>query len=98
MKMKIRIRICLLALTFALIIATYGFTQQNNPSFGRGGTGPGIGVADPGPRGGPAGAGGILPGVTDPGVIAFFKDGQTRFEEIEDVQKAVNTGLGPTFN
>ena len=53
--------------------------------------------ADPGVRGGPAGAGGPLPGLTAD-EAAFFTDGQGRFAEIEVVQGGANNGLGPRFN
>src|SRR6516162_7483805 len=52
---------------------------------------------DPGVRGGPAGAGGPLPGLTSD-ETAFFQDGQSRFGEIEVVQGGSHTGLGPRFN
>jgi CxxC motif-containing protein (DUF1111 family) len=52
---------------------------------------------DPGVRGGPAGAGGPLQGLTAD-ETAFFQDGQTRFAEIEVVQGGSNNGLGPRFN
>jgi len=52
---------------------------------------------DPGVRGGPAGAGGPLNGLTAD-ELAFFKDGQARFTDIETVQGGANTGLGPRFN
>src|ERR1700683_3218093 len=52
---------------------------------------------DPGVRGGPAGAGGPLPGLTAD-ETAFFLDGQARFSEIEVVNKGANNGLGPRFN
>jgi CxxC motif-containing protein (DUF1111 family) len=52
---------------------------------------------DPGVRGGPAGAGGPLPGLTAD-ETAFFQDGQARFAEIEAVQGSANNGLGPRFN
>src|SRR5271170_4784790 len=52
---------------------------------------------DPGVRGGAAGAGGPLPGLTAD-ETAFFLDGQTRFAEIEVVNKGANNGLGPRFN
>jgi len=55
------------------------------------------GPADPGVRGGSAGAGGPLPGLTAD-EAAFFQDGQGRFAEIEVVQGGPNTGLGPRFN
>jgi len=56
-------------------------------------TGPAPGVHDPGVRGGPAGAGGALPGLT-PDETTFFNDGLSRFLEVDDVKE----GLGPHFN
>ena len=55
------------------------------------------GPVDPGVRGGPAGAGGPLTGLTAD-ETAFFQDGQARFVEIEVVAKGKNNGLGPRFN
>jgi CxxC motif-containing protein (DUF1111 family) len=52
---------------------------------------------DPGVRGGPAGAGGPLQGLTAD-ETAFFQDGQGRFAETEVVQGGSNNGLGPRFN
>ena len=52
---------------------------------------------DPGARGGPAGAGTPLKGLTAD-ETAFFLDGQARFAEIEVVTNGANTGLGPRFN
>jgi len=51
------------------------------------------GVKDPGVRGGPAGAGGPLPGLTS-AELAFFQAGLAAFLEVE----AVKDGLGPRFN
>jgi CxxC motif-containing protein (DUF1111 family) len=52
---------------------------------------------DPGVRGGAAGAGSPLQGLTaDEG--AFFRDGLTRFADIEVVTGGNNNGLGPRFN
>jgi CxxC motif-containing protein (DUF1111 family) len=51
------------------------------------------GPRDPGVRGGPAGAGGHLPGLTE-GEIAFFELGLEDFAEAEGVAD----GLGPRFN
>ncbi|MGA2888646.1 MAG: di-heme oxidoredictase family protein [Terracidiphilus sp.] len=56
-----------------------------------------IGPVDPGVRGGPAGAGGPLHGLTAD-ETAFFQDGQTRFAEVEVVANGANNGLGPRFN
>ncbi|MGA2369870.1 MAG: di-heme oxidoredictase family protein [Candidatus Korobacteraceae bacterium] len=55
------------------------------------------GPVDPGVRGGPAGAGAPLKGLT-PDEITFFQDGQARFAEVEVVAKGANNGLGPRFN
>jgi CxxC motif-containing protein (DUF1111 family) len=52
---------------------------------------------DPGVRGGAAGAGGPLPGLTAE-ENAFFRDGLARFADIEVVTGGNNTGLGPRFN
>ena len=52
---------------------------------------------DPGVRGGPAGAGAPLQGLTAD-ETAFFKDGMARFAEVEAVTKGSNNGLGPRFN
>jgi CxxC motif-containing protein (DUF1111 family) len=55
------------------------------------------GPVDPGVRGGAAGAGNPLPGLTAD-ETAFFKDGFTRFAEVEIVTGGNNSGLGPRFN
>jgi len=52
---------------------------------------------DPGVRSGAAGAGGPLRGLTAD-ETAFFRDGLTRFAEIEVVTGGTNNGLGPRFN
>jgi CxxC motif-containing protein (DUF1111 family) len=52
---------------------------------------------DPGVRGGPAGAGGPLSGLTAD-ETAFFQNGQSRFAEVEVVANGANNGLGPRFN
>jgi CxxC motif-containing protein (DUF1111 family) len=52
---------------------------------------------DPGVRGGPAGAGTPLQGLTADETV-FFQDGQARFAEVEVVTKGANNGLGPRFN
>jgi len=51
------------------------------------------GAVDPGPRGGPAGAGSPVAGLST-AQLQFFTDGQTRFGEVE----TVSSGLGPRFN
>jgi CxxC motif-containing protein (DUF1111 family) len=52
---------------------------------------------DPGVRGGAAGAGSSLQGLTAD-ENAFFKDGLARFADIEVVTGGNNNGLGPRFN
>jgi CxxC motif-containing protein (DUF1111 family) len=52
---------------------------------------------DPGVRGGAAGAGNPLPGLTAD-ETAFFRDGLARFAQIETVTGGANSGLGPRFN
>src|ERR1700676_2484602 len=52
---------------------------------------------DPGVRGGVAGAGTPLPGLTAD-EDAFFRDGLVRFAQIEVVTGGNNSGLGPRFN
>src|SRR5579864_7667828 len=55
------------------------------------------GPVDPGVRGGAAGAGAPLNGLTAD-ETAFFEDGQGRFADIEVVTGGANNGLGPRFN
>ena len=52
---------------------------------------------DPGVRGGAAGAGAPLKGLTAD-ETAFFKDGLARFAAVESVTGGQNNGLGPRFN
>ncbi len=56
---------------------------------------------DPGVRGGPAGAGGPIPGL-DTSETAFFNEGRSAFMEVQSVQGMVSgepgIGLGPRFN
>src|SRR5580704_16483137 len=72
-------------LTVALITCGYTLGQTRSDP------------VDPGVRGGAAGAGGLLQGLTAD-ETAFFLDGQARFAEIEVVNKGANRGLGPRFN
>jgi CxxC motif-containing protein (DUF1111 family) len=72
-------------LTVALITGGYAFGQTRSAPM------------DPGVRGGAAGAGGPLQGLTAD-ETAFFLDGQARFAEIEVVNNGSNNGLGPRFN
>src|SRR5262245_51812012 len=66
-----------LALTQASIVSSQSFTRAR----------------DPGVRGGAAGAGGPLPGLTA-SELAFFNAGLVEFSEAEEVDE----GLGPTMN
>ena len=57
-------------------------------------------ATDPGPRGGPPGAGGPLPGLDGP-ALQLFLAGQEAIQEVDSVQGTIpNTGLGlgPRFN
>jgi CxxC motif-containing protein (DUF1111 family) len=72
-------------LTVALIACGYAFGQTRSAP------------VDPGVRGGAAGAGGPLQGLTAD-ETTFFLDGQARFAEIEVVNNGSNNGLGPRFN
>jgi len=72
-------------LVLALITSIYTFGQTRSAPI------------DPGVRGGPAGAGAPLNGLTAD-ETAFFKDGQARFADVEVVTNGSNNGLGPRFN
>jgi CxxC motif-containing protein (DUF1111 family) len=70
-----------------------GFPHGNNP--------PGPQAQDPGVRSDAVHAGQPLASVAandNPGVLEFFQNGLSRFQEIEVVQGGVNVGLGPRFN
>src|SRR5258708_5264131 len=54
-------------------------------------------AVDPGVRGGPAGAGTPLKGLTAD-ETAFFQDGQAGLADVEVVTKGTNNGLGPRFH
>src|ERR1700688_2970161 len=70
----------------AVVLITSGYTLGQ----------PRSAAVDPGVRGGAAGAGGPLQGLTAD-ETAFFLDGQSRFAEIEGVSKGANNGLGARF-
>src|SRR5277367_1223253 len=56
---------------------------------------------DPGVQSGNRGTGTALPSVLandKAGILAFFTDGQARFQEVESVSGGANNGLGPRFN
>jgi len=65
-----------------------------------------FGQTDPGPRGGPAGAGGTFPVLNnmnasiDAADKAFFAAALARFQEVDSVSGTIEagSGLGPTFN
>jgi CxxC motif-containing protein (DUF1111 family) len=78
-------------LTPAGMKLVYAGGQTDSPASGS--------AHDPGVRAGGVGAG--QPFATlgqTPGALAFFTNGQGRFEEIEAVQGGANNGLGPRFN
>jgi CxxC motif-containing protein (DUF1111 family) len=70
-----------------LALATTGFNQAQTKK----------GPVDPGVRGGAAGAGAPLSGLTAD-ETAFFQDGQSRFADMEAVSGGANNGLGARFN
>src|ERR1700724_2166406 len=82
-----RIRSKSLGGMLAVVLITCGYTWGQTRSA----------PVDPGVRGGAAGAGGPLRGLTAD-ETAFFLDGQARFAEIEVINKGANNGLGPRFN
>jgi CxxC motif-containing protein (DUF1111 family) len=56
---------------------------------------------DPGVQSGSRGTGAALSSVlanNPSGILAFFTDGQTRFQAVETVSGSANVGLGPRFN
>ena len=56
---------------------------------------------DPGVQSGNRGTGAALSSVlanNPSGILAFFTDGQTRFQAVETVSGSANVGLGPRFN
>jgi CxxC motif-containing protein (DUF1111 family) len=76
-----------------------GGSSTSPPSFS-------VGPKDPGPRGGPAGAGGALPGL-NAAEQAFFSAALARFREVDSVSGTIldapagiinGSGLGPRFN
>jgi CxxC motif-containing protein (DUF1111 family) len=80
---------------FAQFRGTGGGSPRPNPTpTPDPGTNP-AGVTDPGPRGGAAGAGGPLPGLTA-AQLAFFTNAQGVFNKVDGVPAP--GGLGPTFN
>jgi CxxC motif-containing protein (DUF1111 family) len=77
----------IVAVAFAACVSTSGQTSGQTKA----------GPVDPGVRGGPAGTGTPLKGLTAD-ETAFFQDGQARFADVEAVTKGANNGLGPRFN
>ncbi|HEY6352438.1 MAG TPA: di-heme oxidoredictase family protein [Candidatus Angelobacter sp.] len=58
-------------------------------------------LTDPGVQAANRGTGAALSSVLandNPGILAFFQDGQTRFQDVEQVKGGNNVGLGPRFN
>jgi CxxC motif-containing protein (DUF1111 family) len=79
----------LFALVICAIVAGAGLLQAQSVA------------KDPGPRGGPAGAGSYYP-TLDSNEQGFFTQAQTRFQEVDSVSGTLpnetGSGLGPTFN
>jgi CxxC motif-containing protein (DUF1111 family) len=60
-----------------------------------------VAQTDPGVQSGNRGTGAALSSVaanSPSGILAFFNDGLTRFQEVEVVSGGANNGLGPRFN
>jgi len=57
-----------------------------------------FGQTDPGVQSASRGTGATIISTDPNGFTAFFNDGKTRFQAVENVSKATNTGLGPRFN
>src|SRR5579864_240199 len=58
-------------------------------------------LTDPGVQAANRGTGAALSSVLandNPGILAFFQDGQTRFQDVDQVKGGNNVGLGPRFN
>ena len=85
--------VVILALASTLSDGAFGQTKEKTEPK----SGPKAGPVDPGVRGGAAGVGGPLTGLTAD-ETAFFVDGMARFAEVESVTKGANNGLGPRFN
>src|SRR5260370_171762 len=76
-------------LALALMVAVLFFTGMT------------FAQTDPGVQSGSRGTGTALSSVLandNAGILAFFTDGQSRFQEVESVSGSVNNGLGPRFN
>src|SRR2546427_5775824 len=81
---------------FGLVLMLFGIAtliQAQAPSTTTTVTSTSVTASDPGVRGGPAGAGGALDGMTAR-QFEFFTDGKADFEEVEGVAD----GLGPRMN
>jgi len=71
-------------------------TQSANPHpTGSGGGDPAV---DPGVQAASRGTGVTIIGSDPNGFLAFFNDGQIRFQAVETVNNSANVGLGPRFN
>ncbi len=83
--MKTRLVLAISALILLGLVSVTAAQREVQRDFQR--------ARDPGPRGGPAGAGGPLPGL-NAAQLTFFEAGQEDFVEAE----GVGDGLGPRFN
>jgi len=95
----IRVMRALSVTFFVLSVCLAGagaFAQQFSRERGQGGN---LDSLDPGPRAGSLGAGNPIQGLSTP-QAAFFQNGLSQFNELEDVIRTSpgNGGLGPSFN
>jgi len=91
---------CVLVVALSLAGITFAQADAGKNNHGGGGGGGGQGVTDPGVQARSRGTGQtIISPQNDPtGYTVFFDDGLDRFQEVEQVSNAANTGLGPRFN
>lgn len=82
------------SLVFALLLITHAIQSQSSS------TASSSGAQDPGAQTASRGTGATLIKANDDpnGFLAFFTDGQTRFQAVETVSGSANVGLGPRFN
>jgi CxxC motif-containing protein (DUF1111 family) len=92
-KLSTSVAAMMLSLTAAQAQNALAQSRQHGHGHGNDPGGQSSGAVDPGVRGGPAGAGGPIQGLTA-AQMAFFTAAQARFEQVE----TVSSGLGPGFN
>jgi CxxC motif-containing protein (DUF1111 family) len=92
--------LCAIFFVLSLCFATGGaLAQQFGQQRGQGGQGGNLESLDPGPRADSVGAGNPIQGLSSQ-QTAFFQNGLSQFNELEDVNRTSpgNGGLGPAFN